>query len=82
MVCYPHTVDKWMHFKRGFVYTIKEAETSIGNNEVIRDMIHYIFFKETQRICVFVERQTHDNLICGVKKSTKYSFWLQKGIKI
>ena len=42
-------LDKWMHFKRGFVYTIKEAETSIGNNEVSRDMIPYIFFKETQR---------------------------------
>ena len=42
-------LDKWMHFKRGFVYTIKEAETSIGNNEVSRDMIPYNFFKETQR---------------------------------
>ena len=37
------------YFKRGFVYTIKEAETSMGNNEVSRDMIPYIFFKETQR---------------------------------
>ena len=37
------------YFKRGFVYTIKEAETSMGNNEVSRDMIPYIFFKESQR---------------------------------
>ena len=52
MVSYPHThslLDKWMNFKKGFVYTIKEAETSIGNNEVSRDMIPYIFFKEIQR---------------------------------
>ena len=53
MVCYPHThslLDKWIHFKKGFMYTIKEPETSIGNDQVSRDIIPYIFLKETQRI--------------------------------
>ena len=46
-----HTLlDKWIHFKKGFMYTIKEPETSIGNNQVSRDIIPYIFLKETQRI--------------------------------
>ena len=52
MVCYPHIhslLDNWMHFKKGFAYTIKEPETSIGNNEISRDIIPYIFLKETQR---------------------------------
>ena len=52
MVCYPHTpslADRCMHLKKGFAYTIKEPETSIENNEVSRDIIPYIFLKETQR---------------------------------
>ena len=31
------------------MYTIKEPETLIGNNEISRDIIPYIFLKETQR---------------------------------
>ncbi len=52
IVCYPHThslADRCMHLKKGFAYTIKEPETSIGNNEVSRDIIPYILLKETQR---------------------------------
>ena len=49
MVCYPHThslLDSWMHLKKGFAYTIKEPETSIGNNEISRD----IDWRHTQKL--------------------------------
>ena len=45
MVCYPHThslANRCIHLKQGFAYTIKEPETSTGNNEVSPDMILYI----------------------------------------